>query len=177
MLDSAGIDPTVVNGGIITGWGSNARLGHGQWMVVEADESDGSFAKLNRRPSPSSPTSTPSISTITEATRRWSRRSSISSPNIPFYGFATLCIDHPAVQRLIGRHQGPAHDHLRLSANADVRAVNLRHDAASMVFDVVLIGPHRRRLWQDAGDALPAMLGEHNVQNASPPSRWRWRWA
>ena len=112
LLDSAGIDPTVVNGGIITGWGSNARLGHGQWMVVEADESDGSFAKLNPTVAVVT-TSTPSISTITEATRRWSRRSSISSLD------PLLRLRHPVHRpsggaAADGRHQGPARDHLRL---------------------------------------------------------------
>ena len=100
LLDSAGVDPTVINGGIITGWGSNARLGRGQWMVVEADESDGSFAKLN-----------PTVAVVTnidpEHLDHHGTYDALEQAflnfvaSIPFYGFATLCIDHPAVQRLM----------------------------------------------------------------------------
>ncbi|MEE3092008.1 MAG: Mur ligase domain-containing protein, partial [Pseudomonadota bacterium] len=90
LLDSAGVDPTVINGGIITGWGSNARLGHGQWMVVEADESDGSFAKLN-----------PTVAVVTnidpEHLDHHGTYDALEQAflnfvaSIPFYGFATLC--------------------------------------------------------------------------------------
>ncbi|MEC7588635.1 MAG: Mur ligase domain-containing protein, partial [Pseudomonadota bacterium] len=100
LLDSAGVDPTVINGGIITGWGTNARLGRGQWMVVEADESDGSFAKLN-----------PTVAVVTnidpEHLDHHGTYDALEQAflnfvaSIPFYGFATLCIDHPAVQRLM----------------------------------------------------------------------------
>ena len=103
LLSSADIDPTVINGGIITGWGSNARLGKGQWMVVEADESDGSFAKLK-----------PTVAVVTnidpEHLDHHGNFKALETAflnfvaSIPFYGFATLCIDHPSVQRLNVQH-------------------------------------------------------------------------
>jgi len=163
LLDSAGIDPTVINGGIITGWGSNARLGRGQWMVVEADESDGSFAKLN-----------PTVAVVTnidpEHLDHHGTYESLEQAflnfvaAIPFYGFATLCIDHPAVQRLMAGIKDRRIITYGMSANADVRAVNMQVDGATMVFDVMLsdrtAGGH---------EMMPSvtfpMLGEHNVQN------------
>ena len=103
LLSSAGIDPTVINGGIITGWGSNARLGKGKWMVVEADESDGSFAKLK-----------PTVAVVTNIDpEHLDHHGNFEAleiaflnfvASIPFYGFATLCIDHPSVQRLNVQH-------------------------------------------------------------------------
>ena len=163
LLDSAGIDPTVINGGIITGWGSNARLGRGQWMVVEADESDGSFAKLN-----------PTVAVVTNidpehldhhGTYEALEQAFLNFvAAIPFYGFATLCIDHPAVQRLMAGIKDRRIITYGMSANADVRAVNMQVDGATMVFDVMLsdrtAGGH---------EMMPSvtfpMLGEHNVQN------------
>jgi len=163
LLDSADIDPTVINGGIITGWGSNARLGRGQWMVVEADESDGSFAKLN-----------PTVAVVTnidpEHLDHHGTYESLEQAflnfvaAIPFYGFATLCIDHPAVQRLMAGIKDRRIITYGMSANADVRAVNMQVDGATMVFDVMLsdrtAGGH---------EMMPSvtfpMLGEHNVQN------------
>ena len=163
LLDSAGVDPTVINGGIITGWGSNARLGRGQWMVVEADESDGSFAKLN-----------PTVAVVTnidpEHLDHHGTYGALEEAflnfvaSIPFYGFATLCIDHPAVQRLMAGIKDRRIITYGMSANADVRAVNLRVDGAAMLFDVMLSD-------RTAGgfDMMPSvrfpMLGEHNVQN------------
>ncbi len=163
LLDSAGIDPTVINGGIITGWGSNARLGRGQWMVVEADESDGSFAKLN-----------PTVAVVTNidpehldhhGTYEALEQAFLNFvAAIPFYGFATLCIDHPAVQRLMAGIKDRRIITYGMSANADVRAVNLQVDGAAMVFDVILsdrtAGGHEMM----PGVTFP-MLGEHNVQN------------
>ena len=163
LLDSAGVDPTVINGGIITGWGSNARLGRGQWMVVEADESDGSFAKLN-----------PTVAVVTNidpehldhhGTYEALEQAFLNFvAAIPFYGFATLCIDHPAVQRLMAGIKDRRIITYGMSANADVRAVNLRVEGAAMTFDVMLsdrtAGGH---------EMMPSvtfpMLGEHNVQN------------
>ena len=163
LLDSAGVDPTVINGGIITGWGSNARLGRGQWMVVEADESDGSFAKLN-----------PTVAVVTnidpEHLDHHGTYDALEQAflnfvaSIPFYGFATLCIDHPAVQRLMAGIKDRRIITYGMSANADVRAVNLRVDGAAMLFDVMLSD-------RNAGgfETMPSvrfpMLGEHNVQN------------
>ena len=102
LLDAAGLDPTVINGGIINAYGTNARRGAGDWMVVEADESDGTFLKL--------PADVAIVTNIDpehldyfgtfDASRR---RSSAFVQNIPFYGFAVMCLDHPIVQELVGR--------------------------------------------------------------------------
>jgi UDP-N-acetylmuramate--alanine ligase len=163
LLDSARIDPTVINGGIITGWGSNARLGKGQWMVVEADESDGSFSKLN-----------PTVAVVTnidpEHLDHHGTYEALEAAffnfvaAIPFYGFATLCIDHPSVQRLMAGIKDRRIITYGLSANADVRAVNMRHEGPAMLFDVML----SERTAGNTGiisDLRFPMLGEHNVQN------------
>ena len=163
LLDSAGVDPTVINGGIITGWGSNARLGRGQWMVVEADESDGSFAKLN-----------PTVAVVTnidpEHLDHHGTYDALEQAflnfvaSIPFYGFATLCIDHPAVQRLMAGIKDRRVITYGMSANADVRAVNLRVDGAAMLFDVMLSDRTAGGFEMMPSVRFP-MLGEHNVQN------------
>ena len=163
LLDSARIDPTVINGGIITGWGSNARLGKGQWMVVEADESDGSFSKLN-----------PTVAVVTnidpEHLDHHGTYEALEAAffnfvaAIPFYGFATLCIDHPSVQRLMAGIKDRRIITYGLSANADVRAVNMRHEGSAMLFDVI----QSERTAGNTGiisDLRFPMLGEHNVQN------------
>ena len=163
LLSSADIDPTVINGGIITGWGSNARLGKGRWMVVEADESDGSFAKLK-----------PTVAVVTNIDpEHLDHHGSFEAletaflnfvASIPFYGFATLCIDHPSVQRLMAGIKDRRIITYGMVAAADVRAVNMRVDGASMVFDAQLSD-------RAAGDATTItdirfpMLGDHNVQN------------
>ncbi len=115
LIDAAGLDPTVINGGIINNYGTNARLGAGDWMVVEADESDGTFVKL------------PAVITIVTnmdpehldhygTVEAMNRAYEDFVHNIPFYGFAVLCIDHPVVQAMIPRLSRPAHHHLRLLA-------------------------------------------------------------
>jgi UDP-N-acetylmuramate--alanine ligase len=163
LLDSARIDPTVINGGIITGWGSNARLGKGQWMVVEADESDGSFSKLN-----------PTVAVVTnidpEHLDHHGTYEALEAAffnfvaAIPFYGFATLCIDHPSVQRLMAGIKDRRIITYGLSANADVRAVNMRHEGPAMLFDVMLSERTAGNTGIISGLRFP-MLGEHNVQN------------
>ena len=164
MLDAAGLDPTVINGGIINAYGTNARLGDGEWMVVEADESDGSFVKL------------PAIAAvITNIDRehmefygdfdavRWAYQS--FAENIPFYGVAALCIDHPEVQALIGRIEDRRIVTYGMSPQAEVRAVNLAGDPLGSTFDVVVSGYVHERCGAMEGVRLP-MLGAHNVQNA-----------
>ena len=163
LLDSARIDPTVINGGIITGWGSNARLGKGRWMVVEADESDGSFSKLN-----------PTVAVVTnidpEHLDHHGTYEALETAffnfvaAIPFYGFATLCIDHPAVQKLMAGIKDRRIITYGLSANADVRAVNLHHDGPAMLFDVVLSERTAGADRKITSLRFP-MLGDHNVQN------------
>ncbi len=163
LLNSADIDPTVINGGIITGWGSNARLGKGSWMVVEADESDGSFAKLK-----------PTVAVVTNIDpEHLDHHGSFEAletaflnfvASIPFYGFATLCIDHPSVQRLMAGIKDRRIITYGMSANADVRAINLRADAGAMLFDVQLSD----RINGDSAalqNVRFPMLGDHNVQN------------
>ena len=163
LLDAADIDPTVVNGGIISSWGSNAKLGSGDWMVVEADESDGSFSRLK-----------PTVAIVTnidpEHLDHHGSFENLESAfenfiaSIPFYGFASLCIDHPSVQKLLPALSDRRVITYGLSANADVRAVNLRHEKGQMIFDVLL--SDRLDIKIDRLDNVQfPMLGEHNVQN------------
>ena len=124
ILETAGYDPTVINGGIIQGWGSNARLGLGDWMVVEADESDGSFSKLN-----------PTVAVVTNidpehldyhgSYENLERAFTNFVGAIPFYGFASVCIDHPSVQRLLPTIMDRRIITFGLASNADVRASNV----------------------------------------------------
>ena len=163
LLSSAGIDPTVINGGIITGWGSNARLGKGQWMVVEADESDGSFAKLK-----------PTVAVVTNIDpEHLDHHGNFEAleiaflnfvASIPFYGFATLCIDHPSVQRLISNIKDRRIITYGLSASADVRATNLRVEDGAMIFDVYL-SERIQGYSTILSDVRFPMLGDHNVKN------------
>ena len=163
LLSIADIDPTVINGGIITGWGSNARLGKGRWMVVEADESDGSFAKLK-----------PTVAVVTnidpEHLDHHGNFEALESAflnfvaSIPFYGFATLCIDHPSVQRLIAGIKDRRIITYGFSANADVRAINLRVQDRAMLFDVQL-SDRIQGAGNNLSDIRFPMLGDHNVQN------------
>ncbi|MSU90569.1 UDP-N-acetylmuramate--L-alanine ligase [Rhodobacteraceae bacterium 2CG4] len=160
LLDGGGVDPTVINGGIIHAYGSNARMGAGEWMVVEADESDGTF---NRLPA--------TIAIVTNIdpehmdhygdfdTLRAAFHTFVS--NIPFYGAAVCCIDHPEVQALVGR----IHDRRVLTygfnPQADVRAVGLGYADGKALFDVVLATEG------DVIDGLTLpMPGAHNVSNA-----------
>ncbi len=163
LLDVAGIDPTVVNGGIISSWGSNARLGSGDWMVVEADESDGSFSRLK-----------PTVAIVTNIdAEHLDHHGSFKNletafenfiTSIPFYGFAALCIDHPSVQKLLPAASDRRVITYGLSANADVQAVNLSHEAGHMIFDVQLSDRIEIAVDRLENVQFP-MLGEHNVQN------------
>ena len=163
LLDAAKIDPTVVNGGIISSWDSNAKLGAGQWMVVEADESDGSFARLK-----------PTVAIVTNIDpEHLDHHGSFENleqafenfvASIPFYGFATLCIDHSSVQRLMPKIRDRRIITYGQSAMADVRAMNVRHDCNQMLFDIQLSS----RISADEDilqDMRFPMLGMHNVQN------------
>ena len=162
LLDAGNIDPTVINGGIITGWGSNARLGDSDWMVVEADESDGSFSRLN-----------PTVAVVTNIdpehldhhgnfdNLKLAFKNFVAS--IPFYGFASMCIDHPAVQRMIPEISERRIITYGLSASADVRAMNLSVCDEGMKFDVVL--SKRMDASETISNVIFPMLGEHNVLN------------
>ena len=134
----AGFDPTVINGGIINAYGTNARLGAGDWMVVEADESDGTFLKLPADVAivtnidPEHLDHFETFDAIKDAFRAFVE-------NIPFYGFAVMCLDHPIVQELVGRDRGPPRHHLRRKS-AGRRAARSTSDSAGGVrrFNVII---------------------------------------
>ncbi len=164
LLDAGGLDPTVVNGGIINAYGTNARLGAGDWVVVEADESDGTFLRLPA-----------TIAVVTNADpdhldyygtfERMRDAFQRFVENVPFYGFAVLCIDHPEVQAMVGRIEDRRIVTYGLSPQADVRAVNVSYSQGASHYDVVLTD--RRRSTEARMDqvCLP-MPGEHNIQNS-----------
>jgi UDP-N-acetylmuramate--alanine ligase len=160
LLDKGGFDPTVINGGVIHAYGSNARAGAGEWMVVEADESDGSFNRL--------PATIAIITNIDpEHMEHWGSFDALRrgfydfASNIPFYGLAVCCTDHPEVQALVGRLTDRRVVTFGFNAQADVRAVNLRYAAGVAQFDVALQAEGA----VIAGCSLP-MPGDHNVSNA-----------
>ena len=163
IFDAAGYDPTVINGGIINAYGTNARLGGGEWMVVEADESDGTFVKL--------PATIAVVTNIDPEHLDFygdfdtlKRAFQTFIENIPFYGFAALCIDHPEVQAMIGKIADRRIVSYGISPQAEIRGENLRQGPGGAVFDVHL----SRRAGSDElieGVRLP-MFGEHNVSNA-----------
>ena len=162
LLDAGGIDPTVINGGIIQSYGSNARLGDGRWMVVEADESDGTFVKL--------PATLAIVTNIdAEHLDHYGTVEALHdgfeafASNIPFYGALIACIDHPGVQGLIGRVTDRRVVTYGTSRQADCRAENVAAEGGEMRFDLAFrAGDGMRR---EAGLRLP-MPGEHNVLNA-----------
>jgi UDP-N-acetylmuramate--alanine ligase len=164
LLDGAGLDPTVINGGIINAYGTNARLGGGDWMVVEADESDGSFLKL--------PATIAVVTNIdpehmefygTEAVLHRAFETFVE--NIPFYGFAVLCIDHPAVQNLIGRIEDRRIITYGVSPQADYRADDIHVADGGLTFDIEVTDRSGEPETRLAGLHLP-MLGHHNAMNA-----------
>ena len=160
LLDAGDFDPTVVNGGIIHAYGSNARKGEGEWMVVEADESDGTFNRL--------PATIAIVTNIDpEHMEHWGdfdtlRRGFLEFvSNIPFYGVAVCCTDHPEVQSLVGKITDRRVVTYGFNAQADVRAVNLRYEKGVALFDVAL----QAEGILIEGCSLP-MPGDHNVSNA-----------
>ena len=160
LLDAGGIDPTVINGGIIHAYGSNARMGDGEWMVVEADESDGTFNKL--------PATVAVITNIDpEHMEHYGTFDNLREAfytfvhNIPFYGVAICNTDHPEVQALVGRVNDRRIITYGFNKQADVRAENLRYEKGSAFFDIVLQSEDLRI----DGVTLP-MPGDHNVSNA-----------
>jgi len=162
LLDAGGEDPTVINGGIIQSYGSNARLGEGRWMVVEADESDGTFVKL--------PATIAIVTNIDpEHLDHYGSVEALHDgfeafvSNIPFYGALIACIDHPDVQSLIGRVTDRRVVTYGLSRQADLRAESVGYAAGGMRFDLVVREGEAEI--RHAGLALP-MPGEHNVLNA-----------
>ncbi len=159
LLDAGGIDPTVINGGIIHAYGSNARMGQGEWMVVEADESDGTFNRL--------PATIAIVTNIDpEHMEHWGTVENLRKGfddfvhGIPFYGLAVCCTDHPEVQALVGRTTDRRIMTFGFNAQADVRATGLRYEKGVAHFDVAL--PDGEKI---EGCTLP-MPGDHNVSNA-----------
>lgn len=160
LLVAGGIDPTVVNGGIIHAYGSNARMGQGEWMVVEADESDGTFNRL--------PATIAIVTNIDpEHMEHWGDFDTLRQgflnfvSNIPFYGLAVCCTDHPEVQSLVGKLTDRRVMTYGFNAQADVRAVGLHYKDGVAHFDVHL----QSEDMVIENCALP-MPGDHNVSNA-----------
>ncbi|MEM0977694.1 MAG: UDP-N-acetylmuramate--L-alanine ligase [Pseudomonadota bacterium] len=160
LLDAGGIDPTVINGGIIQAYGSNARMGDGDWVVVEADESDGTFNKL--------PATIAVVTNIDpEHMEHYGTFDNLRdafyqfASNIPFYGVAICNTDHPEVRNLVGRLNDRRVLSYGLNKQADVRAYNLRFEQGSAFFDLQL---------QAEGKVIKnctlPMPGHHNVSNA-----------
>ena len=160
LLVAGGIDPTVINGGVIHAYGSNARMGQGDWMVVEADESDGSFNRL--------PATIAIVTNIDpEHMEHWGDFDTLRQgflnfvSNIPFYGLAVCCTDHPEVQSLVGKITDRRVLTYGFNVQADVRAVGLHYREGVAHFDVHL----QAEGTVIEGCALP-MPGDHNVSNA-----------
>ncbi len=163
LLDAGGLDPTVVNGGIVNAYGANAKVGDGEWMVVEADESDGTFIRLKS-----------TVAVVTnidpEHLDHYGEFDAVKRAfqdfveNIPFYGFAVLCTDHPEVQALAAHIENRRVVSYGVNPQAEVRAVNLIAGAGGSTFDVV-VAPRGGPMATLADLSLP-MAGEHNVTNA-----------
>jgi UDP-N-acetylmuramate--alanine ligase len=163
LLDAGGLDPTVVNGGIINAYGTNAKVGEGDWIVVEADESDGSFLRLKS-----------TVAVVTnidpEHLDHYGDFEAVKKAfqafveNIPFYGFAAVCTDHPEVQALTARVENRRLIAYGTNPQAEVRGLNLAMGPDGARFDV-LITPLKGEPVALDGLSLP-MAGEHNVLNA-----------
>ena len=163
LLEQNQMDPTIINGGIISSIDSNAKLGSGKWMVVEADESDGSFSRLN-----------PTIAIVTnidlEHMEFHKSESNLENAfinfisSIPFYGFACVCIDHPRIQKILSKLSNKKIITYGFSPNSDVRANNIRFIDGKMTFDVSIRKDENKNSILEYFE-FP-MIGNHNVQNA-----------
>lgn len=164
LLDAGGLDPTVVNGGIINAYGTNAKVGEGEWIVVEADESDGSFLKLK---------STVGVITNIDAEHldHWGDFEAVKKgfrdfvENIPFYGFAVVCLDHPEVQALVAAVENRRLVTYGTNPQAEVRVLNIVQSPEGSSFDIA-VTPHDGPPVRFDGLKLP-MTGLHNVLNAT----------
>ncbi len=168
LLKAADLDPTVITGGIINAWGTNARIGKGAWMVVEADESDGTFLKL--------PTQIGVVTNIDpEHMDYWQEVETLHNAYaqfieaIPFYGIAIACIDHPVVRELLAKLGGAANGRRTLTygvaREADLRLVNLRSARDHITFDIDL-GPAVRGGARKLDNVVLPVLGHYNALNA-----------
>jgi UDP-N-acetylmuramate--alanine ligase len=168
LFKCADLDPTVIAGGIINGWGTNARIGRGEWMVVEADESDGTFLKLPTQIGvvtnidPEHMDYWPSVEALHQAFHQF-------IDAIPFYGLAVACIDHPVVRELLAKLGGAANGRRTLTygvaRDADIRLVNLRPDHNRITFDADL-GPAVKGGARKLEDLTLPVLGHYNALNA-----------
>jgi UDP-N-acetylmuramate--alanine ligase len=165
LLDAGGFDPTVINGGIINAYGTNARLGAGEWMVVEADESDGTFLKLPADVAivtnidPEHLDHFHTFDAIKEAFRTFVE-------NLPFYGFAVMCLDHPTVQELVGRIEDRRVITYGENPQSDVRLLDVDLSGGTTKFNVLI----RDRVTADATylqNLVLPMPGHHNALNAT----------
>jgi UDP-N-acetylmuramate--alanine ligase len=164
LLDAGAKDPTVINGGIINAYGANARMGEGEWMVVEADESDGTFTRLRA-------TAVVVTNMDAEHLDHYGNVEAMNAAfqtfveNIPFYGFAVMCLDHPQVQALAAQVRDRRVISYGFNPQADVCAVNVRPSRDGSTFDVVA-----RKKGEGPGvtmhDLFLPVAGRHNVQNA-----------
>lgn len=172
VLYASGLDPTTINGGIVNAWGSNARLGSGQWMVVEADESDGSFERIPA-----------TVAVVTgcdpEHMEFWGSEERLQQAfvdfvhRVPFYGFAVLCLDHPTVRAIAHKTTDRRVITYGLSPQAEVRAEAVEVHALGTRFDLIL-SPRDAGAGAGAGASVErrfervhlSLFGRHNVQNA-----------
>ncbi|MEZ5758433.1 MAG: UDP-N-acetylmuramate--L-alanine ligase [Emcibacteraceae bacterium] len=164
VLEEANYDPTVINGGIINAYGTNARLGDGDWMVVEADESDGTFIKI--------PSTVAVVTNIDPEHLDFygdfeNAKAAFETfvENVPFYGFSVMCIDHPEVQALIAKIIDRRIVTYGFSPQAEVRGTNISFDEGSAIFDVVISNRQDDSVIELKGITMP-MPGRHNVSNA-----------
>jgi UDP-N-acetylmuramate--alanine ligase len=165
LLDAGGLDPTVINGGIINAYGTNARLGAGDWMVVEADESDGTFLKLPAdvaivtNVDPEHLDHFKTFEAVQEAFRNFVE-------NVPFYGFAVMCIDHPIVQTLVGKIEDRRITTYGENPQADARLVELTPMGGGSRFKVVFRN-RKTDVMHEIADIMLPMPGRHNASNAT----------
>jgi UDP-N-acetylmuramate--alanine ligase len=163
ILDAAGFDPTVVNGGIINAYGANAKVGEGDWIVVEADESDGTFLRLR-----------PTVAVVTnidpEHLDHYGDFEAVKKAfltfveSIPFYGFAAVGIDDPDVQEMASKVENRRLITYGMNPQSEVRAMNIGIGAEGSTFDVLISGPNDATTM--LGEIRLPMAGQHNVQNA-----------
>ena len=165
LLDGGGLDPTVINGGIINAYGTNARRGEGDWMVVEADESDGTFLKLPAdiaivtNIDPEHLDHFHTFDAVQDAFRAFIE-------NVPFYGFAVMCTDHPVVQTMVGKLEDRRILTYGENPQADVRLADLAHNGGASHFSVLFRDREGKTAHTIDKLTLP-MPGRHNALNAT----------
>lgn len=165
LLDAGGMDPTVINGGIINAYGTNARLGAGEWMIVEADESDGTFLKL--------PADIAVVTNVDpEHLDHFKTFDAVKEAfvsfvgNVPFYGFAVMCLDHPIVQSLVGQIEDRRVITYGINPQADVRLMDVKLDGGVCRFNILIRSRNGEKA-AEINDLLLPMPGHHNALNAT----------